>query len=96
MTLPETTEKDFEKAREDFLNEAENQTKVKSDSNKLPWQEPGVSERVIKAFNLRLQEPDFLKLKFVVEQTKVKSMHTFCAEVVKNEVEKQLKKIIKE
>ena len=61
----------------------------------MPWEMPEVNKRVIKAFNLRLPEPEFLKLKYVIEKTKAKSLHSFCVEVVKKEVEKQLKKLAK-
>jgi hypothetical protein len=66
---------------------------VRKKAKLLPWEMPEVNKRVIKAFNLRLPEPEFLKLKYVIEKTKAKSLHSFCVEVVKKEVEKQLKKI---
>ncbi len=48
----------------------------------FPWEKPGVSDRVIKAFNLRFPEPEFLKLKFVVERSIFKSVHAFCLDAV--------------
>jgi len=56
----------------------------------FPWEETGVSERVLKSFNLLLPEPDFLKLKFVASRSPDKSMHAFCAGVVMEEVKRQL------
>ncbi|MBI9047715.1 MAG: hypothetical protein JEZ06_24740 [Anaerolineaceae bacterium] len=88
---------DLEKAKDAFVSGSKDRTadqpQAATRKNLMPWEEPLVSERVIKAFNLRLTEPDFLKLKFVVEQTSAKSMHSFCMDVVRKEVEKQLKKL---
>ncbi len=91
---------EYKKAREDFLNEADKKSlseteRAKEEENEFsfPWQEPGVSERVLKSFNLRLSEPDFLKLKFVASRSPDKSMHAFCARVVMEEVKRQLKDI---
>ena len=74
--------------------ETKNSATTKSKQQPLPWEEPGVSERVTKAFNLRFKEPDFLKLKFVFEQSRKKSIHSFCLEVVRSEVERRLKELI--
>jgi hypothetical protein len=43
-------------------------TELKEDI--LPWEEPGVREDVVKQYNLRLPEPDLLKLRYVVEDRK--------------------------
>jgi len=90
---------EYEKIREDFLSEADKKTPIEAERAEekenefdFPWQEPGVSERVLKSFNLRLSEPDFLKLKFVARRSQDKSMHAFCARVVMEEVKRQLKK----
>ncbi len=96
-----TPDKDLEydKAREDFLSEVDKKSPseaetVEKEENEFgfPWQEPGVSELVLKSFNLRLPEPDFLKLKFVASRSPDKSMHAFCARVVM-EVKRQLKNV---
>jgi len=96
MTVPDRGLK-YEKAREDFLSEAEKKSLRETEragegegEARLPWEEPGVSERVLKSFNLRLSEPDFLKLKFVASESPDKSMHAFCARVVMEEVRKRL------
>ena len=98
MTVPDRG-LEYNKAREDFLSEAEKKPLRETEKVgegeegevRLPWEEPGVSERVLKAFNLRLPEPDFLKLKFVDSESSDKSMHAFCARVVMEEVGKRLK-----
>ena len=97
MTVPDRG-LEYEKAREDFLSEAEKKSLRETEkagegegSTGLPWEEPGVSERVLKSFNLRLSEPDFLKLKYVASESSDKSMHAFCARVVMEEVGKRLK-----
>ena len=91
---------EYQKAREDFLSEADKKPlseakNAEEEENEFsfPWQEPGVSERVLKSFNLRLSEPDFLKLKFVAGQSPDKSMHAFCARVVMEEVKRQLEDV---
>ena len=58
--------------------------------NLMPWEAPEVNERVIKSFNLRLSEPDFLKLKFVASRSIDKSVHAFCLRVLMDEVKKKL------
>ena len=97
MTVPDRG-LEYEKAREDFLSEAEKKSLRETEKvgevegeARLPWEDPGVSERVLKSFNLRLSEPDFLKLKHVASESSDKSMHAFCARVVMEEVGKRLK-----
>ena len=103
VTLPEQNE-DLEKAREAFILEAESEKKkepqkVVTKQNKkpakkeLPWEQPGVNELIKKSFNLRFSEPDYLKLKFVVEEKKAKSLHIFCLNLINKEVSKYLKKM---
>ena len=100
MTVPDKG-LGYEKARKDFLSETEKtlrETKTAQERERhqvrLPWEGPDVSERVLKSFNLRLPEPDFLKLKFVASKSSDKSMHAFCTRVVMEEVERHHKKII--
>ncbi len=79
------------KVREDFLAEGKTGQKKEETTSLLPWQDPDVNARVIKAFNLRLTEPDSLKLKYVVDNlVSDKSMHAFCVRIVMQEVERQL------
>ncbi|MCB1771311.1 MAG: hypothetical protein KDJ31_16680 [Candidatus Competibacteraceae bacterium] len=46
-----------------------------------PWAAPGVRADVAKVFNLRLPEPDLLKLKYIAEHTP-ESMQQFCQRVL--------------
>jgi hypothetical protein len=46
-----------------------------------PWAAPGVREDVAKVFNLRLPEPDLLKLKYIADHTP-DSMQQFCQRVL--------------
>ena len=45
------------------------------------WAAPGVREDVSKVFNLRLPEPDLLKLKYIADHTP-DSMQQFCLSVL--------------
>ena len=91
--------KEYDKARENFLSEAEKNPSRRTEragkgkgKTRLPWEKPEVSERVLKSFNLRLSEPDFLKLKFVASESSDKSMHAFCTRIIMEEVERKLEK----
>ena len=55
-----------------------------------PWNAPGVREDVVKIFNLRLSEPDFLKLKYLAEHLPNTSMQTICLEAVHEAIENKL------
>ena len=48
----------------------------------LPWEEPGVREDVVKQYNLRLAEPDLLKLRYVVEKRRAKSINSYILDVL--------------
>ena len=48
----------------------------------LPWEGPGVREDVVKQFNLRLPEPDLLKLRYVVEKQRAKSINSYILNVL--------------
>lgn len=50
-------------------------------SESYPWEAPGVRADVAKVFNLRLPEPDLLKLKYIAEHTP-ESMQQFCQRVL--------------
>ncbi|WP_028316595.1 hypothetical protein [Desulfatibacillum aliphaticivorans] len=100
-----TPDPEKEKAKEAFISEAgpakgKTEDKPEQEASKppkkkapapYPWEAPGVDARVIKAFNLRLSEPDFLRLKYLVEKSNEKSMHAFCARVVMEAVSKGIK-----
>jgi len=90
---------EYDKARGNFLSEAEKKPSHKTEragekkeKTCLPWGKPEVSERVLKSFNLRLSEPDFLKLKFIASKSSDKSMHAFCTRIIMEEVERKLEK----
>lgn len=60
-----------------------------------PWQDDAVRKDVTRLFNLRLTEPDWLKLKYISDQTQT-SMHAICLDVLIPAIHRRLKKIIPE
>lgn len=58
-----------------------------------PWNQPGVRKDVTRLFNLRLSEPDWLKLKFISDKTD-ESMHTICLDVVIPAIARKLRKTL--
>lgn len=83
---------DIEKSKEAFINEPE--VKFSDKQADLPWQQNGVSERVIVPFNLRLPEPTKLKVEWIVNNSlKYKSMHDFFMKLILEKVDDELKKI---
>jgi hypothetical protein len=48
-----------------------------------PWEASGVREDVIRPFNLRLSEPEYLQLKYIVEHGGARSMHQFALAAVR-------------
>lgn len=61
----------------------------------LPWEAEGVSAQVPKPFNLRTNQVQIEKLKFVVDNTPgFKSVHAFCLDAVLKAVDKRLKKLL--
>ena len=57
-----------------------------------PWEAPGVREDVAKVFNLRLPEPDLLKLKYIAEHTP-DSMQQFCQRVLRPAIEAKIEEL---
>ncbi|HCB12751.1 MAG TPA: hypothetical protein DEP36_04165 [Gammaproteobacteria bacterium] len=57
-----------------------------------PWKVPGVREDVAKVFNLRLPEPDLLKLKYIAEHTP-DSMQQFCQRVLRPAIEAKIQEL---
>ena len=86
------TPPNIEKERENFIAGADNKKKSKilAKNEVLPWNKNEVNERVIKTFNIRMTEPDFLKLKYVVELTNSKSTHAFCTKIIQDEIARHL------
>jgi hypothetical protein len=68
----------------DFINEGI------SLPDKEPWEKDGVRSDVIKTFNIRLNEPTFLKLKYLSEQTK-RSINSICVSLIHKFLEDELK-----
>ena len=56
-----------------------------------PWEEPGVRADVFKIFNFRMNEPCFLKLKYIAEKTR-KSINSICLSLVEEYIDKELEK----
>ena len=56
----------------------------------LPWERSDVRADVMKVFNLRLSEPDFLKLKYLAER-KSKSINSVCVSLIKDFLDTELK-----
>lgn len=63
------------------VQSAEPAAPVPAASEPYPWDAPGVRVDVAKVFNLRLPEPDLLKLKYIAEHTP-DSMQSFCLDVL--------------
>lgn len=57
-----------------------------------PWEAPGVRTDVAKVFNLRLPEPDLLKLKYIAEHTP-ESMQQFCRRVLLPAIEAKIQEL---
>jgi hypothetical protein len=75
--------------------EIRSKSRLKEDSKKnnhLPWNSSTVRKDITKTFNLRLSEPDYLKLKFIAEHNP-ESMQGFCLNAIIPEIEKEIKKI---
>lgn len=57
-----------------------------------PWEAPSVREDVAKVFNLRLPEPDLLKLKYIADHTP-DSMQQFCQRVLLPAIEAKIQEL---
>ena len=84
---------DVEKAKKAFVDEPE--AKITKKNKPLesiyPWQQDGVSERVITPFNLRLPEPLKLKLEWIAKNSvEYRSMHDLCMKAVVQKLEEEL------
>jgi len=73
--------------------EAESKPKPKREKSSFPWEAPGVNPRIIKQLQVRLPEPDYLMLKYVVDNSKLRSIHAFMVQAIMQAAEKDLKKI---
>jgi hypothetical protein len=95
----EALDPEQEEARKAFLTEPEARKKaataaeVKKEKPTFPWEAPGVNERIIKQLQVRLPEPDYLLLKYVVDNSKLRSIHAFMVQAIMQAAKKDFKKI---
>jgi len=92
-----------EKEKKEFVKEANKhvplgelnskETINESEQTQFPWENPIVRKDVTRLFNLRLSEPDWLKLKYLAERSGV-SMHAFCLDILIPTMQRRLKKIL--
>lgn len=73
----------------DFIAGAERQ-----ESSVYPWQAPNVRPDVTKVFNLRLPEDVYLKLKYLSDKQRRRSMQTICQDALEPYIEQELKKLL--
>lgn len=67
---------------------------VEVEKELLPWEVDGLNTKVIKPFNIRPNEIEHSKIKFVVDNTSwAKSMQQFCLQVVLERVEARIKEL---
>lgn len=87
--------------KKDFVQEAKNHIPlnrigdIENRHQEFPWENPLVRDDVTKLFNLRLSEPDWLKLKYIADKTN-QSMHTLCLDILIPFIQKKLKKILED
>ena len=74
---------------DDFIAAAEQRTAVD-----LPWKAEKVRPDVNKVFNLRLPEDMFLKLKYLSENQRRRSMQNICLDAIEPYIEQELKKVL--
>jgi hypothetical protein len=90
---------------DEFAAAANEEPKKKEDENakinepeknkSLPWEQKGVSELVPKPFNLRTNQIQIEKLKYIVQNTPgFKSVHAFCMDAVEKRMNEELKKLL--
>ena len=88
---------DISEDKKTFIKKANQHSPIgeitnKESSQKYPWNDEWVRKDVIKLFNLRLSEPDFLKLKYIADQTD-SSMHTVCLDIIIPAIQRKIKKL---
>lgn len=59
-----------------------------------PWEATEVRPDVNKVFNLRLPEDMFLKLKYLSENQKRRSMQSICLDAIEPYIEQELNKVL--
>lgn len=75
----------------EFINEGitSKYEELSAKNHEYPWEKDGVRSDVIKVFNVRLNEPDFLKLKYLSEQ-KRESINFICVSLIQKFLDKEL------
>ncbi|MGB0849101.1 MAG: hypothetical protein ACPGSM_20375 [Thiolinea sp.] len=59
-----------------------------------PWEAPGVRPDMNKVFNVRLPEDMFLKLKYISENQRRRSMQSICLDAIEPYIERELEKVL--
>ena len=89
-------ENNLDEKKSEFIESANNKkefvAELKKNDASYPWGGNKVRDDLIKTFNIRLSEPDYLKLKYISEHTP-ESMHTFCLNAIIPAIENKIKKI---
>ena len=84
-TPPKINQELLEKAKNDFINKPNNAVS----SGSYPWESSNVRDDVYKTFNIRLKESDYLKLKYIADQSK-ESMHSICIDPIEESIKNKL------
>ena len=74
---------------DDFIAGAEQTTAID-----YPWKAEEVRPDMNKVFNLRLPEDMFLKLKYLSENQRRRSMQSICLDAIEPYIEQELKKVL--
>lgn len=77
------------RAEEEFIGEVNQE---KSEESSYPWDNPEVSTRVQKQYNLRLDEVTLEKLRWVGKNVTV-STHQWVVDVLKTAIENKIKEL---
>jgi predicted transcriptional regulator len=60
----------------------------------LPWEAASVRQDVTKVFNLRLPEDLYLKLKYLSDNQRRRSMQTICMDAIEPMIEAEIKTVL--
>ena len=60
----------------------------------LPWKAPGVRPDMTKLFNLRLPEDVYLKLKYLSENQRRRSMQTICMDAIEPAIDAKIEALL--
>ena len=60
----------------------------------LPWEASSVRQDVTKVFNLRLPEDLYLKLKYLSDNQRRRSMQTICMDAIEPMIEAEIKAVL--